>query len=840
MGGMVAENLIITLTDCYDSSKFVQIVIDCQDEAYAGLTYLRARLGGTSNSYGSFSQTENAPKTNQIVAYQDGVRGIVWNDRFGVYHSGKVYIKTDQPFSIFYDNELNRIYYTRGTSKKLLLDFSNASIYGASAFEGFSTGEVFLSIAAENYLQHEPARVDIISIGGSVDNATNLNDSVYVDTVKPIVEVDMEKTNEFGVYAAKGEKFILPDAIVTDVNYSGNLSVRVYRNYGLINQSLVSISDNSFKVDYANTYTVLYSATDDYGNVGEATFNVVALNKESSLSISVSKLENLYFGEPNVLPTCELETINKKPIKLNIYAVKDGKKQEIDTSNMVFKPDSLGEYEILYVYSDNVNTKEFSYEVNCVGRKDAVFIKTPDVYKYYIKDAEYAFNALNAMVKQSDGSYAEVPAELYLSFDGGEFNKVTNLNKVKITGAETVSVQFRHGDAFSEISSAKIVEVGYDGNNELRLRDYFLGDFSVKTLSDDGQSTVSDVTYVSNVKEGNNVLKFINPLSYQNFKFEYLIPADKNKFTKLNVKLIDRENEENTIVISIRNTDAEGLASVNGSAEFGIGEKSSGGYSIRIAYNYDRGYFYVGSTKHVFAPVFNGDSAYLEVEMEGIYGASAITVKAVNNVNFSNQTKKDSFAPELWFEKYYGQYEINHELTLASIVACDVLSPINVDTKTIKVTTPSGAFAVDKDGKTLNGRSICIGNVTIALTEYGTYNVFYQVSDAKGNPFSLSYSFYVVDKIAPTIEFNGDFDENNPQIVKAGRKIKVEYSVSDNLNDINDLYVQINLYDNRLGSILVNVGSEIVIDKAGEYTLYVYCIDTDGNASYRYYKIIVE
>ena len=137
-------------------------------------------------------------------------------------------------------------------------------------------------------------------------------------------------------------------------------------------------------------------------------------------------------------------------------------------------------------------------------------------------------------------------------------------------------------------------------------------------------------------------------------------------------------------------------------------------------------------------------------------------------------------------------------------------------------------------------RTTCDGNVTIALTEYGTYNVFYQVSDAKGNPFSLSYSFYVVDNVAPIIILNGDFDEENPQTIKAGREIKVEYSVSDNLTEVANLYTQINLYDDSLGSMMLNVGNVIKIDKSGEYTLYIYCVDSDGNASYRYYKIIVE
>ncbi len=838
--GVVAENVVIRLTDCYDSLKYLDIVLDCKDEDYAGITYMRGRIGGDSKSYGGWAESDAASTYQRAECFQDGVRGLIYTDRFGIAHSGRNYIATDRPITLCYDTITQRLYYKRGTDIRLIVDFSNETLFGNKKFSGFTTGEVFLSLFCENYLESDFARIDVLSIGGNVDDVTSLKDGIYNDTTDPKVEIIIDKTNDLGVYAAKGETFTIPETVVKDVNFNNDLTIRVYKNFGEKNQSIINVQDNKFIVDEVATFTIVYTATDIYGNKGINYLNVVGVNEKNSLGIVVEKLENIKFAQKNILPNYLVSTINdKEKINVEIYAEKDGRKIAINANTQEFIPQELGEYCINYLVSDNLNSIKYSYYVNCITNERTVFMDKPFLYTHYLKNAEYSFEPLYALQKQSDGTYDSLQAECYISFDGGEYQKVTDLSQVKISGSKSLTVKYFYDGVYSETSTALIVDVGFN-TDSLSLKDYFLGDFNVDTINGDGISVKNDIVYESIATKGNNKLRFVNPINYQDFKFEYFIPTRQDNFEKLNVILIDGKNSENKVKISIRNFGKQALCSVNGSTEIGIGEKFSGGYSINIKYNYDRGFFLVGNGKTAFNMDFAGDFAYLELELEKITGNSAINVKTLNNVSFYNSTKSDIFAPEIWTKKLYGRYEIGEIITLSPMCIKDVLSPINVKSRSIRVEMPSRNFAQTVDGRILNGKQDYSSDLKIALTEYGTYNVYYSGSDLKGNPCSLLYSFVVVDKIAPTIELQNEFNEINPCNIKKGERINVKYSVSDNLTESDKLDVLINVLDNQSGLILINTNTEIKFEKSGTYTVYIYCTDEDGNSACRFFNVLVK
>ena len=84
-------------------------------------------------------------------------------------------------------------------------------------FKGFTTGEVFVSIKAENYTE-AGYQIDITSVGEltgteiiSSYNGTDWNED-YKDERAPSIYYDIEKSDANSVYIAQGETFTIPSS----------------------------------------------------------------------------------------------------------------------------------------------------------------------------------------------------------------------------------------------------------------------------------------------------------------------------------------------------------------------------------------------------------------------------------------------------------------------------------------------------------------------------------------------------------------------------------------------------------------------------------------------------
>ena len=69
---------------------------------------------------------------------------------------------------------------------------------------------------------------------------------------------------------------------------------------------------------------------------------------------------------------------------------------------------------------------------------------------------------------------------------------------------------------------------------------------------------------------------------------------------------------------------------------------------------------------------------------------------------------------------------------------------------------------------------------------------------------------------------------------------KMENDVIDNINAKEDLKVIVNLMNNRTMSIQRDVGAAFNVSEKGEYTVFMYVVDKDGNKDSVAFKLIVE
>ncbi|MBQ8658673.1 MAG: hypothetical protein IJ506_06015 [Clostridia bacterium] len=834
--GLIAEELRINLTDCYNSMNSIEIIVD----AIGSTTYFRVKTLTSSKSYGIFVEiptTLEANKNNKEL-YVDDKRAIAYFDNYGTYFSGYGYgdaISVLPGYTLSYDYDTHRVYYEYGEKKTLICDLLNTTLFDDDDFTPFTTGEVYLSMYANDYKRPASARVDILSVGG--EKLTS-NEKLY-DTKAPKIDVAMDCTVDNTVYVAKGERFTIPSAKATDVNDSGELHVNVYRNYGTEMQSLVGSNVKSFVVERADAYTVEYSTTDRFGNVGVATVNVVAVDEQESLRIATQKIDVAYFGEANVLPEYQISSVNDtSKIKVEITAEIEGDKTQIDPENRIFKPKKMGVYTITFTYSDNVNTRTYSYTVETQARAEIVFLDQISFYDYVIKNAEYKIDPLYAYVK-SENNYQSVKADCYVSYDGENFVKVENINKFKVEQEGTLYIKFGYKGVYSNVYQSAVVDVGYGFADSFKLSKYFLGDFSVLEYDSNGKR-VNNIAFASNKKSGSNELQFINAVDYTQFKLEYRVLADKANYEKLNIRLIDATDKNKTFTITIRQSEGIAFISLNGGVEYLSSKTFAGEFVNSIAYNGDLNVLNINGAKYTVDFGFDSQFAYLEVEMENIYGEAAFTIVKINNSTFDNSIKSETFQPLVNIEEAYGQYEINSTVKIKTPTFSDVLTPINYDSVKFTVATPDGkTYATSVEGDVLDGSQTWAESYDVKLTQYGLYTVTYLAQDCLNNKISGQYRFEVKDLQAPTIVIKGGYDESKPMKVKLG-KVNLSFDVSDNITAEKDLLVQINLMNDTTMVMQYDVGKSFTVSQKGTYTVFVYAKDADDNNRYVSFKLIVE
>ena len=832
---LIAEELNITLTDCYNSMNSIEIIATAMDSSI----WFRVKTIVSSHSYGLsyvFPTTSNGRSSDKVV-YIDDLRGLAHCDDYGTYFTGYGLNSSRDMlpgYSLTYDYKLNRVYYEYGDTRYLICDLMNTTLFDDDDFTPFATGEVYLSMTASGYKNANAVRVDVLSIGGE-----KVTENIkLLDTLAPKLDINIDCTENNVVNIAKGETFIIPEAKVFDVNYKGDLDVNVYRNYGNKMQSIVCSNRKSFVASVDDVYSIVYTARDSFGNVATEIINVVVVDSQKSLSLITDKLDVVYLGEENVLPVYSVVSVNdNSKVSVSITAQNGDEKINIDSYNRIFNPTRTGAYKIIYEFSDNIFAEEYSYEVEVEARKEVVFLDNVNFYDYVVKNAEYRILPISALVK-TGSEYNTVEADCYVSFDNKDFNKVDNINKLKIEADNSVDIKFVCQGVSSNVYNSQVVDVGFGSADSYKLSNYFVGDFDVLEYDASGKK-INNIAYQSNVKSGSNHLKFINPIDCSQFNLEYRTPLDKSKYERLNITLSDMNDKDKTFTISVRRGGDAAFISVNGGIEYLSPKKFAGDFVNSITYNGDLNVLNVNGMKFVVDLDFSGTFAYMDIELEKISGESVFTIVKLNNAIFDNAVKKESSQPIVNIDKAYGEYEINSIVNIKTPIFSDVFTPINYDTVKFTVIMPDQSYATTVDGVKLDGSQKWADSYDVELTQYGLYTVAYHGQDYLNNKGSGQYRFEAKDKNAPQIIIKDDYSKTNPMKVKVG-EVKIKYDVIDNINAKEDLKVIVNLMNNRTMSIQRDVGTAFNVSEKGEYTVFMYVVDKDGNKDSVAFKLIVE
>ena len=583
----------VKLTDCYDPSRYVTGVIFISRLDGEGV-YARTRASGQ----GEFGLYYDCPSQfGKPDVFIDGERYGVYNGDFGqtiTEFANKKYIK----WSI--NNEKGDVYISApagdGEKSFLINQLYNKDIGGA-VFNGFTTGEVYVSVTSSECYTNETV-LEIEQIGGRRGEA--LVSGGYTDTIDPTIRIDRNGADG-DLYIKRGEAFELFKATAYDPNLIGDVKANVSMTAG----------------------------------------------------VSVT------------LPEHSATSLNGK-VSVVIKAVYGKTETRIDSETRTFTPLSVGEYTIVYEYTDKLKTYEYSYTVNSAANDECSFASIPVLDRYYIRGLSYSLPEIKAY-EFKGAEPTEVACELYVGFDGGAYEKA-DFGEILIKGNETVRFKYVARDAVYESEAIEIVDTGY--NDSLDMKKYFKGDFSAT-------AEYSYIGFKSLKNSGANSLLFINPLAKELFSITYAIPESSGA-SAYSIVLTDREDARIRIEFSFTSRNGTAYLSVNGGEESALIDKLNDGEERRIYYNPEtKSFVYTSSSQTLSYPIeiTGSDYGYAEIVFGDASLNSEVRVMRIQNQLICKDTY-DDFAPQVYVDGVSGSQEIGTRLTIKGAVYSDVLSSV--------------------------------------------------------------------------------------------------------------------------------------------------------------------
>ena len=864
-GGKIAKQaneIYVRLTDAYDSSVYVDIRLDYLLNSGAANQMPAYSAGAARQQIRSMSPNLGRDSREGKIMFVGGERYFVtYPERGGYPYLGNA---TEEGclISLYFDVKTNQVYAAQQVvggeyTKSLVNDVDATEIYGANAFKGFTTGEVFVSIYASGYVSRN-ATVDMEISQIGFQTGEQLHDLTASDKVYPVIDVDLSiEQEENGLFIAKGQEVALLPARAFDV-YLQDFTAEVKYN----DSESVSIINGKFIPEKVGKYTITYTAVDYSGKKTEVE---VVYNCEDR-SANDNKLIDFevehYAGEKKAgyditLPIPAISTPNKY-VQLKTYAVFGEEKIEVDAETRTFKPEHVGTYKIVYEYSDIFESSSYYYEMT-VEASAKVELATPALPKYILEDAYYTLDAV--YVKTFEATNPEMKeVEYQVSFDGGEFATVDYANFI---ARDVDSVQFKYVYAGNEVGRSEVLKVVRDsfGRNGVvarnNLKNYFQGDFYTEDNTEDAGS--ANFRIISNATSGNTTIDFVNVVSLTNFKVVFKIPSAMSNYKSISFTLTDYLDQSKTEVITYTNTGSGTSFNVRGANQTIAASAAFANNQFELTYGLSNSDFRDSKTgaKVIWDNTFTSERILLSVTLSGITGKAGVEIVSICEQNITKNTDDlviPVVVPDVSFQ---GNQKAGTTVIISPALGIDVICPTYYGTTSARkievtvekmVVSAAGTkyVAMYADDNTLLNKADGTKAYELTLTEIASYRVRYKYTEQNNRSNTASYNINIVDEVKPVIAIEGGYNEYSVIGAHLGDVIKAkDYVVTDNY-DTTGLEVKVVVFDPMM-TMYDLIDNDFEMDDMkftatykGIYTVYYYVEDSSGNIGTNSYKVYVE
>lgn len=819
IGEMDALTFYVQLTDARDPSNYVLVKANASREGlWHGVAYLQA---------GAANQTPTGVEWNMDKVHSNNQFGFPADVSFqGVSSVGQP-IEGNR-LELYFDTETNQVLSAANRyGDSIIIDLDDPQ-YFSELFEGFTNGEVLLSLWAED-MQTSLFGIEIVEIAGF-----DLAEDKLTDKDPPVISVDMEGYDAVP-NAITGNPYVVFAATAYD-SYSAEVDVnaRVYYNFGsATSKTEVDLQNGCFIPKRAGVYTIEYTAADSWGNTGYATVEVEAVEKAQeeiflNLETEGRVLEGTVGKELPVSKAVFGGGIGTE--ELTVTAEKGN--EVFPITDYAFIPMGEGEYTIRYEVRDRANqTAEKTYSVNITAGKDPVFLDTPKLPRYFVAETLYELPELFAYDFTS-GEKQPVKTTITIKDDGGE-RILTDSRKTyfNVSGARSVvTITYKAVTAGGSDSVSYTVPVI---NNKDEVGDIALENFFDTNNIDQVEAEKDRIVFSM---DKNSDFTFINPLLADEFSYNFSVDTANRNLEAIHLYLQDSETGTE-IKLSIFKEGTGSYFTVNdGAVHYGIENSftDSAKSSFELKYDALNQRISLENTKYVSVKTDYAGNPFTGFESGKIYlrtevvtsGKAAVSVEFINDQPI-NSVAIDRVAPKIFIEgSYGGSAKLGETVSLNRAYAVDVIDP--APSLTFSVRDPDGNFLISTDGVRLEN-VVPTGNERVVLDKYGMYTVEYSAKDAGGRNRSFSYVIWVDDAEAPVITLQ----EKMVETCEVGDAVVIpKVTVSDNITSAENIVVSV--------SVQLPTGRVITIPKEsnsfradyeGEYVVRIVAYDEMGNQS---------
>ncbi|MDD4110829.1 MAG: hypothetical protein PHS54_04680 [Clostridia bacterium] len=842
LGSEDAQHLLVTFTDAHNSNNSLTVTLKKNLTTSAKAPFTSYVTAGSSGQ----SQTGIERHSSGTIIYDGFNYKLHSSNQYGSFFylsfTGEFSNEREvgsEIYGISLDNETKKVYVHNGNdTNPLLVTDLDEKLFYSNIWTGFTNGEVYISISASSYVGSTMNFVikDILDVPVD-DNLT------FIPQNAPVISVDCENTLPEGKLG--GTYPVFSAFAYSPFDNKVEISERVYYSY--YSEARVEIEINKerrFQTKYQGNYYIVYSAKDCFGNYSEKVLIIDVKPDVETINISLEPKsysgiagEVIEVAEPIVTGYyLDYNLEIKAKLKTNSNIVYD-----ISPSELSFQPLYSGVYEITYSGSDLINTVEEVYEITVDLNNKPVFLDFPVMPKYLVANCEYQLEEVQT-VNFSNG-YPVKNGEIEISVTEIYENstKTISLNSFlyKVPNCQSVIISYLATNEFGAAEiSYQIDVINYGYGEQIDLSKCFVtdADFIVQAESMNLNFTIKP----SNSNDGKASLTYFNSLPANDFSFTFNVLPAYNEFNAIDLYLNDSQDNGIELKITYRKHSIN-ITKVYINDIYAC-DIEANFYSIseqfRVDYNNDTLVFSPVFGKNVELDellgeeAFNGfpsEKLYLKIEFTEISGESGITIYQILGQRFTNQNY-DIIGPVIDINSLIGLHKINSEVIIKRTIISDVIDP-NISCS-FRVTDPEQNIVESIDGIILDANADVNRDYIIKLTKFGKYLVSYYAIDSSGNETYYTYSIYVPDSEKPVIILEDICLKGT-----IGKEITLAKAViSDNVSESPTL---LTIVKDPYGKMTIQNGKKFIPIYYGQYTVYFYGIDEQGNYTIESYEVEV-
>lgn len=818
--------LYVTFTDIYDPDNYISVRIKYMDYNPT-ITLLRTRAAGQNWLAYHYEFMSGDVLIHNATSHEDG--GLVSNANFTQKITDRDFVKSSM--KLYYDDDALSIYAqswqtVSGDGKKeipfLLRDYSTTDQFlsgGDKPWRGWTTGEVRMTMYAVGV--SGTANVMLMKLDGE-----DLSNPYVSDDVAPIITFsDLQDENNVPK-AEVGSPYKIFDAQWRDL-YSKVVKEKVAVYF---DDQEIDVENGAFIPEQTGTYTIVYTASDSYGNTAEKEIRVEAISiAEKPVITLLEKLpESAVVGQRVYIPAFIGEG-GVGGVSTSVQVTCAGEPIAVEYGSFVCSRE--GTYTVKLTATDYIGSQ--SSEIlrirNVTVGEKPVFDETSIVLpKTFIEGDTYMFPTYQADYYRAVDDCEKITAKIEVTDANGtrvvKDGKYTPKVSDEITEA-TVRFIFAKGDKETVVEKTLPIKVVANKVAQYLTQYYVYNNAEISAVKE-------GIFFTAQEDVDTMQFAFIRPIAENQLFFRLAIDENKAQYRSFNLIFKDSANASQIVVMKIEKLDGEYRATINGEVGryFSISEKGE----MEISYHADTYTFTdifdrkIGEiSKYANGKAFAGfDSGYvyLEIEVNDIYGAASIGMASIAN-QIMNNNRQDSSNPIITINGYLsGSFAPGTTIVIPTATAYDVLGYVGDVQVTVSL---NGKIVKDPTAATTE-QTYILGN------EYGEYAIEYTVTDTNGRTAVLARYVVAYDETKPSLTFKGEVAKT----ADVGTSITLPaYEIVDNGNKEN---VKVEIHVMSPSGLCGEVNNnKVTFTRVGKYVIYYQVQDENGNVAFYAFDVTV-